>query len=265
MKNKTIILIILILGIFAIMESQLKYPLDQRSKELIKEVAKESMNDDIFDSFWNRNFYYLAVPESFDSWAVTGTGTYASQELITGATSGDTATISSALAYHSFLTFQKRQRFVTYISMDAITTSEAKVGIGRIIAGASVSAQFYGFKIVDGAIYGMTDTNGAETTVNLNISVAPNAGADVNVYTLEARYIPNGKILFYVGETKYTTADMIVTSRQPTVERGRIELTAGLYDTEFPENVVDLNYQIKTTTNATRNLRFTMFEFSQER
>lgn len=256
--------IIILISIIIIM-GQLNYPIDQQSKKIIEQVADEFMKNKIFDLFWDKEFYYLAMPESFDSWTVVGNGSYATQQLITTASQNDEVTISSDMSYHNFLSFQKRQRFRTYISMGTITNSVAKVGVGRINDGAAVSALFYGFQITNGAIYGYTDANGAETTVNLGISVVANSGADINIYTLEARYEPNGKIVFYVGETKYETADAIVASRQATVERGKIELATGFYDTQFPENVVDFHYRIKTTTTATRDLNFTMFEFVQER
>lgn len=225
------------LGIVNNMEGQLKYPLDEQSKNIIKQAVGEIIEEDIHSLIWKKTFHWITFFESLDGFATTGTVVADKDKVLftTGAVSGNSANMVKTPAWQGIITFSQKSYWRTNIAVDTITAVTEYLVVGSLSSGS-----YYGFKTVNDSLKGVSYDGTTEKTVDL-MTVA------VASYNLEARYTPSNKIVFYVNGD----------------ERGTI-----MVNLPSPVATPNVNlFEFKITTNATgaKTMQVSFFEYLQSR
>lgn len=167
--------------------NQLKYPLDDISKEAISKASDDFLKDKIFDLVWKKMIHYQTLFESLDGFGKTAGVSLTSDQyitLLTTAVNGNNQNIFKQPLYQGLITFSQK----SYFRSDLYFVNNTNQTIYLIVGQKTADA--YGFKIVNGTIYGVTRNGGNETTISLG---SITAGDDMN---LEARYMPSDKVIF---------------------------------------------------------------------
>ncbi|NBV77229.1 hypothetical protein EBR66_03655 [bacterium] len=141
-----------------------------------------------FDYLWENTFHYTTLFESLDGYHVSGNASVdGSQLLLVADNTTGTSEVKKTPAWQGVITFSQRSRFRTTIAMADSSKAVVYYGIG------DRTRQGYGFKIVDGFLYGYTNDGTTEKTTLVG-AVKPG-----EIYTLEARFKPNSMAVFYVN------------------------------------------------------------------
>jgi hypothetical protein len=222
---------------------QIRHPLDNQSMDVFRKALRDEVGNYVFDINWQRYFYYFTFFDS-SSWpkAVTGSGSVdygGGVTLMTGATNGSKAEVSlntgggvTGLFYN---TTEKYQRFRVVATFTDTTAQTIYMVRGNLDNGV-----YFGFKIVNATLYGVSNNGGGEATVLLGAIIN---GSDS--FAFEARFSPKDKIVFYVNN----------------IERG-------VLTTELPTNdgLVGIGHmKITADSAADRWTTIHYFEFIQER
>ena len=217
--------------------SQLNLPLDQQSKKIIERTVDEFLKDKVFELIWKHTFHYITFFESFDGFSTSGTATIDKDDvqLTTGATSGNSANIVKTPAWQGLVTFSQQSYWRTTISVSTVTAVTKYFVVGSLASGS-----YYGFKIVDDSLKGVSYDGTTEKTVDL-------ATISTGTYNLEARYLPSNKIIFLVNAAE----SGVITQNLP-----------------LPVVTVNVNFfefKITTNANAAKTMQFSFFEYLQSR
>lgn len=223
------------------------YPPNEDFKRAVEAANEEVLPEKIFDFIWKKTFHYITFFESLDglnnnvSGAGSNTITSNYLTMTTGAVLGNNNLVSKDPLLQGLKTFSQASRFRSSFEVTSVADQTIYITTSTSQGGTAV---FYGFKIVNGNLYGVSSNNGTanESTVLLQaIAVSPDA------YNIEARYTPSDKIIFLVN----------------SVEKG--VLTTGL---PSPANTINTTlYEIKITTNAAaaKTIRLSFIEYFQRR
>jgi hypothetical protein len=172
--------------------SQIKFPLNKKSKDEFGRVLEDLLPDKVFNSVWEDHFYNLETfeyQETITSWGYSISGpagvnwTNTSQPVFYLGADQDTASVKVGkyVFQNDFLSYDKAQYFRTVISLTDVTDVEADVSIGGR----------YGFSITNNAITGYAGTNETGTLKTLT--------NDEGV-KLEARLSPDDKCVFKIND-----------------------------------------------------------------
>lgn len=233
------------------MPPQLTYPLDTKSKEILRKILAEPgfLRPLAFDLLWKNVYYYSPMYESLDGLSLTGNAPTIDDTGITMATTAVANNISGVIkgspANAASLSFAKRSAFRVNVTFQvgALTASTGHYMVGPYAANAGVSADFYGFTLAGTALSGSTcnaDAGTAATIALVTLSETP------NVYELEARHEPGRAVVFYVNG----------------VEKGSLSSTLPFTNSEIG-TIVD--WEIKTTNTDAKTALVGAYEFMQER
>lgn len=249
MKRAVIIILIAITLIGLIIMATDKYIFEQPSrasnyppsvdfKAAAEQASNEFLSDKIFDLIWKKTFHYFTFFESIDGFTKTAGTTLTSDQyitLLTTGVSGNNQYIEKKPLYQGLITFSQK----SYFRSDLYFVNNTNQTIYLIVGQKTDNA--YGFKIINGTIYGVTRNGSDETTVSLG---SITAGDDMN---LEARYYPSDKVVFLTD----------------SVEKG-------ISTTNLPSPAAVANqflFYADITTNeaAAKEIRMSFFEYMQFR
>jgi hypothetical protein len=218
-------------------------PYATRAKEA-ESVA--GMSPKLWD-FGYKGIRYSLIPDidtCFQKTIVgTGTATYDAVngyfKLSTSATANDSVEtqriITLPLATN---TFDRNRHFRVAIMLTNIGSSTAYITCGQISGN-----NFFGFKMINGAVYGVSYKAGqTEQTVNLGFTMTNNIPV-----ILEARLYTGSKIEFYINNFLYSA--YTTTTQMPTGTTGANTL---------------MSAKIQTTTTVARTLAVGQWDFIQE-
>ena len=133
------------------------------------------------------------------------------------------------------ITFSRKSYFITNISFTDIADQTIYVTVGN-----KDTTNYYGFKVIDASLYGVTYDGTTEKTVLLQTITA-------TTFNLEARYLPGDKVVFLVESTEKG----VISSNLPVpLETANIQL---------------MDIRIKTTTTAIKTIQVSFFEYFQAR
>ena len=179
---------------------RLPYPLDPNSRSVLERVTDDFLLDKVFDLTWKKMFHYLTTFESLNTTnsgfgtTFVGSGTATADgtqvALATGATSGNSTEINKRPSWYGLATFNQKSNFRSTFVVDSVASQTA-----YIIVGATGSHDYYGFKITNGTLYGVTKDGTTENAVSLQSILASTS------YNIEARYVPGSGVSFYVNST----------------------------------------------------------------
>ena len=179
--------------------SQFKFPLDVQDKKIIEDIV----NDRVFNSVWDKYFYFSTLFESADGYDLTGGGASGSNVSPDGLVLNTGAVLNNSVSFNktpnptgpgetfNILSFQKDQHFRANFAVDSTTNVT-----GYITRGVNYGANYpyYGFKILNNTLKGVSRDNNTdgESTVDL-MTISVNT-----TYVGEAKYYPQAKIVFYI-------------------------------------------------------------------
>lgn len=186
---------------------QLSYPLDSGSKQIIKRVIDEYLPNRALEYVWNNFFYFPCLFESLDRWdsftlgaGATVVVNTAGLVLTTAAGTPSNATTSLAVNANTIVDFSRPSRFRTSCEVDILTNMSFYI---YAIEGTS---NYYGFRFDGTALKGISYDGTTESTVTL---LTASAGT---VYVLEARFLPNNSITYFVDGVQRG----VITTHLPT-------------------------------------------------
>ena len=251
MKNiKTIVIVVLLTTIilmatdffeFEKPNKASQYPPSLDFKAAVESAMDEILPDKVLNLLWKNTFHWLTLFESVDGFVQTivGTGTVTLDGndvvLATSAVANDSVDLAKEPSWLGLATFSQRSFMRSAVVVNSITSQEIYIKVGRS------DTQGYGFKIINGSLYGTTHSGTTESTVLLQtISIS-------TAYQLEARYLPSDKVVFFVD----------------TIEKG--VLTTNLPSPAVTANDKLMTLRVKTTTTAARNMQVSYFEYLQRR
>lgn len=184
------LLMIAVIIIIFVNMGQLKYPLDSQDKEILKRFLDESLKEKVFDAEWDSNFYYLTFFETIDRLTTAGTPTL-TVEGISLVTDTDVGTFESAalgVPAGDFLKYRKSY-FRTLLKIDPVANTILSV----YFLEDDALDNYFGFRITNGTIRGISSYEGTETTLVLTTVLG-----DTYV-TLEGRYVPGDGVVFLIN------------------------------------------------------------------
>lgn len=214
--------------------------LDNQSKDIIRDI----IDDQVFTSMWDEYYYYSSTFEAITRYTIVSFGTEVWEVGTSGLHLGTDPNTNSEvsaildLISTSTLSINKETKFRCSTKVDSITA------VNYIISTLTdASAQNgIGFRLISGTIYGVTDRSGSETTLSLG-SYSANT-----IVTLEYRYYPGSKIIFYVNG----------------IEKGAITSSTYLpLETALTRNLIDVG--LATTENVAKNSYTQYFEIIQRK
>lgn len=235
MKKLIIVGVIVILAIIM----QLTYPLDKITKTLIANEVREEMRNFTFDAIWRNTFHWFTFFESLDGFTVAGTTSVNGNNVLitTGATSGNKAEVNKQPSWQGLFTFSRRSNFRSAFVLTSVESQTIYITVGnKDVAG------YYGFKIVNGNLYGVTSDGTNENAILLQTVVASTG------YNIEARYQPHNKVVFLVNNTEKGSS----VTKLPEAD----ETTANLH-------IMDI--EIVTNENVAKTIQMSFFEYLQHR
>lgn len=177
------------------------YPPTQEFKAATESVLDEVLLDRIFDLDWRKIIRITSFFESLDGYDITLTGSPARGSIAlttpgqqvtftTGNQNNDSVQLAKQPNNQSFIGFTRKSRLRTNVQLDVVTSQTIYITVGNIPGGG----QGYGFKVTNATLYGVTDNGTTENAVELQT-----LSADTK-YSLEARYLPSNKVIFYVDD-----------------------------------------------------------------
>lgn len=175
---------------------QLTYPLDTVSLDAMSRGMDSFLLNKIFDLIWRKTYKYSTAFESLDGFFTTSGVTLDnavnanSVQILTNGGNGDLQELQKVISVGSLISVGLKSSIHCHVFVSHFTRQTA-----YILAGEKTISPFYGFKIVDGKIYGVVSNAGtaAEATTLLYDTPPPNHSV-----FLEARYFPRQGVQYIV-------------------------------------------------------------------
>lgn len=231
------------------------YPLSPSEVVAVQKAIDDYLPGQLLSLVWKNLFSYRTNFESLSGFSVStsaggGSVTLNSDNvnLTTGSTSTNFAELAKDWLDIGIPTFSQPSNFRTSFSFTATPANlTAYIVVGSV---QSTGTSYYGFKVVNGTLYGVSSNNGtgAEKTVSLV------TGLTDDIYGIEARYIPSKGITFYVGVPGGALAD----SQSP-----RGTLTSNLPSPALAVNQSIMDVKIITNTSLAKSLTISYFDYLQ--
>lgn len=229
--------------------SSLNYPLSKSDKDILKREMRSMLPDLVKDAQWADYFYYLTFFESDDGWGLSdssgGTSGVSHQliNLTTGAVVDNASSIGKQPAHQNILDYDFSGRFRTAFQLPNVSNIEYFTGIGA--GGNGDTAKHYGFLVVNNDIKGVCADGSTQSSVTLVTGISVDT-----TYLLEARLIPNEKVVFLVKDTSDNSLQEkgVITSNLPTSS----------FTNWFKSEVI-------TKTTASKTAKLSFFEYTQKR
>lgn len=226
---------------------QLTYPIDRPSVDALDYATDLFLLDKVMNLIWKKLFHYLTTFESldgFDALGVTISTPPAYIAIATTGVSGNESDIYRRATYLAQSTLSQPSNMRTTIYMESVTAVEVYIVVGDL------TDEFYGFKIVNNSLMGVTSQAGTaaeQTRTLLTISAA-------QAYNIEARFTPNVGISFLVEAKPY--GSIVDATKLPT----------GVNGTGVPQvNPILMHMKVKTNSAVIKTMRTTYFQYLQNR
>ena len=229
--------------------NQLVYPLDDNSKEVINKTIDEFLKDKIFDLVWKKLTHWFLAFESLDGYTQSNSaGSSISIDgndvvLLTGGTSGNFSTLTKDPFWQGLLTFSQQSNMrSSFILADGGGGSISNFTFYMTIGNATADNKYYGFKIANGNLYGVTSDGTTENSVLLQTI------AFSQTYNIEARYTPSEKVIFFVNAVEKGVSGSNIPTTNSTTASAQF-----------------MYIKITTNENVSKTLQVSYFEYLQFR
>ena len=202
---------------------ELEYPMDSQSLSTLKQVFPGILDEQLYQAM-KRIIWWQTYFETKDGFTTTGTATVNADDidLVTGAVSGNSASIEKIASWQGLFSFGRKSMMRTAFNLSSVTAVTAYMVVGSASGDGVPAGSYYGFKVVNSTLYGVVKDGTTEATVSLMTITT-------DTYSLQAEYIPGQSVVFTVN----------------TVQRGTI--TTNLPQSALnPQSVL---MELKVTTN----------------
>lgn len=220
-------------------EPQLTYPLDEQSKKIIEKTVDGFLEQKVFDLIWKKTFHWLEIFDSLDGCHVVADAStidYNNIAISTSDVNNNVAYVEKTPSWQGLITFAQGSNMRSGFVVSSVANATS-----YILVGTTTTGSYYGFKIVNDSLKGVSFDGTTEKTIDL---MTIEASVE---YQIEARYAPADKIIFLVNAVERGTIIENLPSRLEVV------------------NVYPLHFSIKTTTTAVKTLQFSFWEYLQSR
>lgn len=236
------------------------YPPNEDFKMAVEKVMDEILVNKIFDVNWNNYFYYRTVFEDIAVDLITCTPGSGTQCPSTGvdpdglilnteaATTGNFADVEKTPLAESGLKWDKRQRMRLGFRLPSI----AKQTIYMVRGSTNLASPYYGFKVIDNILYGVSYDKTTEKTISLGSILADKS------YVVEVRLTPSDKIIFLVNRENEDPTDI---TKRGLIERGVITINLPKINETITRGFY--NFRITTNENVGKTLIVAFFEYIQ--
>lgn len=259
-KILTITLAIALIIIIMPKNQQIKYPLDETSKQIIRQVAQEVVDDRVFEAVFSKYIYLSTIFEGDSGWGIIDSSanqsgaTNIGMTLETGASSNDTTEVFKGVFGNNSFSFDERAKFRSSIYINGSGSFNDENIIYHLTVGSITGTvnPHYGFRAENGTLYGITsDGNNSSEKELMSID-------DNQIYMVEAIFTPNTSVIFKVSD-----GAQFPQSKQLLKERAvmREDLPSGFMS--FPINI--FSAQLETTEDAAKQARIPFIEYIQNR
>jgi hypothetical protein len=211
----------------------------------------------VYENLWRKMFVWSTFFESLDGYNLTvpagGNINVDGEDLVlnTGATANNEARVLKQPSWQGVSTFFKKNSFRTAFVLNSVSNVEAWLTFGN---SADANAQFYGFKILNNVLKGVS-SDGSGTIKEIDLTtINPNV-----VYSVEARYYPNEKIVFYVRDPNlpsiYSKEWGAISDKMPKPQR----------EPQGTVNAYVMDVRLKTTNAVSKTMQLSFWQFIQSR
>jgi hypothetical protein len=203
-------------------------------------------NKNLFDYIWRKVFHFQTFFESLTGFLTTvvGTGTSVTtgygMALATSNANNDSVMLGKVPTTFGWANFSLKSNIRTTVGIDNAANITCYIVVGDL------GGDYYGFKVVNGALYGVTRDNATETAVSLGTTMIAAA-----LYNIEARYTPNDKVSFYINKE---LKGVSTTHLPRQFVSGKVFVNPTL-----------MTMKVQTTTTAVRTLYAGFFEYLQDK
>lgn len=190
---------------------QLDYAVDKNTQSVVEKVIDNRLKTVLYNNLWRRVFRWYEPWDSIDNWSIFGTNTRLGDPPFMGALIVETDAIAADQAYAARLL----TNFNVVNSFDFDSSFRVsfyfKLGPDNAVYYLTVgdhlidARNFYGFKIIDGEIYGVISNGGvaAEIITTKSLGTVTNIDVTNESYLLEARYQAGVKVEFLVTINRF--------------------------------------------------------------
>lgn len=194
-------------------------------------------------SLERNDYHWFTVFESIDGYSKGGAGTQTLNPdhvalATTAGANSESELQKDALYTASQFTWNKRRKIKFGVQFDQNTSQYIDMVTGIVSFGSDV--EHFGFRVLNGTLYGLTDDGVSENTISLVATISTSA-----TYILEARLNPGVSVDFYVNGA---LIDSSLTS-----------IPTGTNNSAFL-----LDFYIRATTASLRSFKFTFYDFWQQ-
>lgn len=213
-----------------IIKGKLDFPATKETEKVIEDAVDRFLDDKIFDLIWKNIFHWFTFFESTDGFGTAGTVGIDEDDLLitTGATSGNTANIHKHPSWQGLFTFNRKSRMRTAVVLNSVAAQTIYLTVGdRNVA----STNYYGFKIVNATLYGVSYDGVTEKTTSLQTLVTSTN------YNLEARYTPHGQIVYFVDATEKGSIQVNLPKPNATTADVRLMLIEVTTDEDVAKSI----------------------------
>ncbi len=277
--KRYIVIVLVSISLSVFIMGQFNNPLDPIDREILKKEISNILPDLVFDIAWNSFFHYSTIFEGFATSAplvdsagytidVSGEGgldTKASVGAIASVTPNgivlSTGTTNNNLAQiyrypeptlgtstvMPFLSWKNKSKFRTNFAVSSVANQTMYLVAG--LDPTSNSLPFYGFKIVNGNLYGVCRKDASAETIILLQAISANTS-----YLVEARHDP-----------VFKKVDFFVEVSGTMISRGSITNSGTIPDASNTNHNGLFFYSAQTNTTADKILTSSYFEYIQKR
>lgn len=227
----------------------LEFPLSAQSIETLRQFLRTNLGDVMLDVAWNDYFYYRTVFEDVnqDLFSCTpGTGALCPASSVApdglvlnteAAAINDFAEVEKTPLADSGLAWDKRQRMRIGFRPEFVAAQT----IYMVRGSRNLTGPYYGAKIVNATLKGVSYDGTTETTVDIATLTAATS------YVFEARYMPGENIVFLVDGVQIGVLNASLPNPSDATVRG-------FYD-----------FYLRTDANVGKTLTIAFFEYIQKK
>ena len=215
------------------------YPITPDFKAGVNQALDELLLDKIFDLEWKKLFFFQTLFESLTGFTVSGPAPTIDGTGVTMTTDGtlnNESEVTKQPGIQGLIAFYQRSAFRIKVYLAQVTAQTIYITVGN-----KDTTHYYGFKIVDNTLYGVTYNGVTENAVSLQSVSATTS------YNLEARYFPDDKVVFFVD----------------AVEKGVSKLYLPVPSTTINVQLMDI--RVKATAAVAKTIKVSMFQYMQAR
>ena len=217
------------------------------SRSLAQNVTAGISADDLLDTAWKKTFHWMTFFDTLAGFTAEGNARADGTQFVltTEPREGNRVYILKQPVWQGLITFSQKSYFRTAFIADSLNLK------AYFVVGKALNArgdQYYGFKIENNSLYGVSSRDGTSNEASVLLRSELNG----KYHQIEARYYPGEKVQLYVDPSK--------SDQGP-----KGTLISQLPNNDALANIHLMNIVLETSDNAAKHLQTSYFEYIQRR